>query len=80
MNSKQVIEALTGTASQSQKEQFATAKGRYLPASSGLEKIGFETEKVNYKLEKMVKGQEELMEEMESSCDLHRNGLAEKRE
>lgn len=69
MNSKQPIDALHKIAPQSRKGGFVKAKGRYLPASSGLEKIGFETEKVNYKLEKMVKSQEELKEEIESSCD-----------
>lgn len=80
MDSKQVRAAQTGTASQSQKGQLSTAKGRYLPATSGLEKIGFETERINYKLEKIIKDREDLLEEMESSCDLLINGLAETRE
>lgn len=80
LDSKQVSKTLAGTASQNQKEQLAPAKGRYLPASSGLEKIGIETEKVNYKLEKMVEGQEEPGEEIESSCDQPINGLAETKE
>jgi len=80
MDSKQVKPAQTGTASQGQKEQLSTAKGRYLPASSGLESIGFETERINYKLEKIIKDQEDLEEEMESCCDLLINGLAETRE
>lgn len=53
IHSKPVRETQMGTPSQSLKEQLSTAKGRYLSASSGLEKICFEMEKVNYKLEKM---------------------------
>ena len=77
MDSKQVRAAQTGTASQSQKGQLWTAEGRCLLASSGLEKIGFETERIKYKLEKIIKDREDLLQEMESSCDLFIDGLAE---
>jgi hypothetical protein len=44
-------------------------RGKYLAPSSGLEKIAFETEKVNCRLEKIANGREELMEEIESRSD-----------
>lgn len=80
INSKQVSAGQTGTASLSQKGQKSTGKGRYLPASSGLEKIGSETERIKYKPEEIIKDREDLLEEIESSRDLLINGLAETRE
>jgi acylphosphatase len=80
MDSKQVSSVQTVTASQSQKGQRSNARGRYLPATSGLEKIGFETERVNHKPEKVAKDREGLVEEMESSSDLLLNGRSETRE
>ncbi len=69
LNLKQKAEALNGIDSQNQKEGLVPAKGKYQAASSGLEKIDFETEKVNYELEEIAKGQEDLSDEIESSWD-----------
>jgi acylphosphatase len=69
MNSKNEIETLAGTSSQSQKEGLMPPKGKYLAASSGLEKIAFETEKEDCRLEKIVNIQEELKAEIELRSD-----------
>jgi hypothetical protein len=44
-------------------------KVKYLAPSSGLEKIAFETEKANCRLEKIANGREELKAEIESHSD-----------
>lgn len=69
MNSKQEIETLTGIASQDQKDGSLPAEGKYLAASSGLEKIDHAVEKVNHKLEEIVNGREDLPDEIEPSRD-----------
>jgi acylphosphatase len=69
MNSRQEIETLRRVASQNQTEGSLPAKGKYLAASSGLEKIDQATEKVNHKLEEIVNDQEDLSDEIESSRD-----------
>ena len=69
INSKQEIETLAATSSQSQKERLVPPKGKYLAASSGLEKITSEMEKANCRLEKIVNGREELKAETESLSD-----------
>ena len=69
INSKHEIETQAATSSQSQKEGLMPPRGKCLAASSGLEKIAFETEKVNCRLEKIANGQEELKEEIELRSD-----------
>jgi acylphosphatase len=69
IDSKHEIETLAAKPSQSQKEGLMPPRGKYLAASSGLEKIAFETEKVNCKLEKIVNDREELKAEIESRSD-----------
>ena len=69
INSKHEIETLAAKPSQRQREGLMPPRGKYLAASSGLEKIAFETEKVNCKLEKIVNDREELKVEIESRSD-----------
>jgi acylphosphatase len=69
IDSKHKIETLAAKPSQRQKEGLMPPRGKYLAASSGLEKISFETEKVNCRLEKIVNGREELKVEIESRSD-----------
>ena len=66
MNSKQEIETLSGIVFQSQKEGSLPAKGKYLAASSGLEKIDHDDGKSEHKPEEIVNGQEDLLDEIES--------------
>jgi acylphosphatase len=69
IDSKHEIETVAAKPSQRQREGLMPPRGKYLAASSGLEKIAFETEKVNCKLEKIVNGREELKVEIESRSD-----------
>jgi len=69
IDSKHEIETLAAKPSQRQKEGLMPPRGKYLAASSGLEKITFETEKVNCKLEKIVNGREKLKVEIKSRSD-----------
>lgn len=69
IDSKHERETLAVKPSQRQREGLMPPRGKYLAASSGLEKIAFETEKVNCKLEKIVNGREELKVEIESRSD-----------
>ena len=69
INSKQEIETLTGIASQNQREGLVPVKGKYLAASSGLEKIDGAPEKITHKLEEVENGQEDLLDEIESGRD-----------
>lgn len=69
INSKQEIETLAATSSQSQREGLMPPKVKYKAASSGLEKIASDMEKANCRLEKIVNGREELKAEIESLSD-----------
>ena len=69
INSKQEIETLAATSSQSQEEGLMPPKGKYLAPSSGLEKIATDMEKVNCRLEEIANSREELKAEIESHSD-----------
>lgn len=69
MNSKRERETVSDIASQNQKEGSRPARGKYLAAPLGLEKIDQATEKVNYKLEEIVNDQEDPPDEIKSSRD-----------
>jgi acylphosphatase len=69
INSKHEMETLAAASSQSQRGGLMPPKGRYMTASSGLEKIASDMEKTNCRLEKMEDSREELKAEIESLCD-----------
>ena len=69
INSKHEMETLAAASSQSQRGGLMPPKGRYMAASSGLEKIASDMEKTNCRLEKMKDSREELKAEIESRSD-----------